>query len=87
MHYNKLEDAQLDTLNTIFILDDFSIIPPETTMDKLKEILKDGEREYAKLKEAAFKMTRLIQPEVQELHYLLEDGQLNNYGCFGSLQS
>ena len=62
--YNKLEDARLETLHTIFHIDDFSIIPPNTGLDKLKEFLKEGEIEYTKLRDSAMK---LLYPEMQTI--------------------
>ncbi|MBN1326395.1 MAG: AMP-binding protein [Candidatus Cloacimonetes bacterium] len=64
--FNKLEEFNSESLATVFLIEDFSIIPPETTLEKLRNILKDGASEYNKLKEAALKMVGLMMSEVQE---------------------
>ncbi len=64
--YNKLEDVELESLSTIFHIDDFSIIPPNTTTDKLKEIIKEGEVEFAKLRDSAMKLLYPTQSYLKE---------------------
>lgn len=48
------------------LIDDFSIIPAETTNDKLSNIISSGSKEFAKLKESALKAAGLVSQEVQE---------------------
>jgi len=64
--YNKLEDVEMESLSTIFHIDDFSIIPPNTTVDKLKEIIKEGEVEFAKLRDSAMKLLYPTQSSLKE---------------------
>jgi len=64
--YNKLEEARIEGLTTIFILDNFSIIPPETALDKLKEFIIEGQREYSKLKASALKIAGWNTAEINE---------------------
>jgi len=64
--YNKLEDVEMESLSTIFHIDDFSIIPPHTTVDKLKELIKEGEVEFAKLRESAMKFLYPEQGSLKE---------------------
>ncbi|MDP8314780.1 MAG: AMP-binding protein, partial [Candidatus Celaenobacter antarcticus] len=64
--YNKLEDVEMGSLSTIFHIDDFSIIPPNTTVDKLKELIKEGEVEFAKLRESAMKLLYPAQSSLKE---------------------
>ena len=64
IQYNKLEDVELESLLTIFHIDDFSIIPPHTTLDRLKDLIKEGEVEFAKLRESAMK---ILYPEQSTL--------------------
>ena len=64
--YNKLEDVELESLRTIFHIDDFSIIPPNTTIDKLKDLIKEGEVEFAKLRESALKLLYPAQSSLKE---------------------
>jgi len=48
------------------LLDNFSIIPPETTKERLQQVINTGPKEFAKLKESALKMTGIISQEVKE---------------------
>jgi len=56
----------MGSLSTIFHIDDFSIIPPNTTVDKLKELIKEGEVEFAKLRESAMKLLYPAQSSLKE---------------------
>jgi long-chain acyl-CoA synthetase len=62
----KIEEVQSDSLQTRILLDDFSVIPPNTKNDLLKEVITGGKKEFAKIKEAAFKLVGLIPSEVEE---------------------
>jgi long-chain acyl-CoA synthetase len=64
--FGKIEELETEKINTTILLDDFSIIPPETTKEKLKQLIGSGTKEFAKLKESALKMAGMIPPEVQE---------------------
>ena len=64
--YGKIADMKIESLNTIFLIDDFSVIPFKTKAGKLKEVIKEGQREYFKLKEATRKIIRRMPSEVQE---------------------
>lgn len=64
--YGKVEDSAISTLHTIFLIDNFSFVPMKTKKDKLKELMEEGGRELAKLKEAALKFTGLQPDEVAE---------------------
>jgi long-chain acyl-CoA synthetase len=63
--FPKIEDAEVPSLATTLLLDDFSVIPPRTKKDRLAELFDQGSREYAKLKEAALKLARRISPTVR----------------------
>jgi long-chain acyl-CoA synthetase len=64
--YGKIEDLGLRNLTTVIILDDFTLVPPRTTKDKLTEALEEGGREFARLKERALKFVGLISAAVEE---------------------
>ncbi len=64
--YAKFEDAPLVNVETIFIIEDFSIVPPATAKEKLREILMDGQREFIKLRDAAMKITGLEKVQLKE---------------------
>ncbi|MEW6507615.1 MAG: AMP-binding protein [Bacteroidota bacterium] len=65
-YFNKVEDFSGDSLQTRILIDDFSIIPPETKNDLIKEVINGGKKEFAKIKEAALKFVGLIPDEVKE---------------------
>jgi len=62
--YGKLEESAGNRIR--ILIDNFSIIPPETTRDLLKSIINTGPKEFAKLKESALKMTGLMSSDVRE---------------------
>ncbi len=64
--YNKVEEFELEILQTKILLDDFSIIPPKTKTDFLKEILNSGKKELDKIKDAAMKFVGLTSDEIKE---------------------
>lgn len=64
--YDKIDEVNFDNLNTIILLDDFSIIPGNTKKDFLKEVISTGKKEFAKIKAAALKLAGLINEEIDE---------------------
>jgi long-chain acyl-CoA synthetase len=64
--YVKIEEFHSSSLQVIFLIDDFSLIPEQTQKDKLAEIMQEGSKEFAKLKQAALKFTGLRSAEVAE---------------------
>ncbi len=65
-YFNKIEDAEIDSLSTRVLLDDFSVIPPNTKNDLIKEVIAGGKKEFAKIKKAALKLVGIIPTEVEE---------------------
>lgn len=65
-YFNKIDDLANANLQTRILLDDFSIIPPETKNDLLKQVLAGSIKEFAKIKEAALKFIGIIPDEVNE---------------------
>lgn len=65
-YFNKIDDLENDSLQARILLEDFSIIPPNTKNDLLKEVVESGKKEFAKIKEAAMKFVGLIPDEVEE---------------------
>ncbi|KAF0142290.1 MAG: AMP-dependent synthetase and ligase [Stygiobacter sp.] len=65
-YFNKVDDLEYDSLQTRILMDDFSVIPPNTKNDLLKEVISGGKKEFAKIKEAAMKFVGLIPDEVEE---------------------
>jgi long-chain acyl-CoA synthetase len=64
--YEKIEECNIEELNTKILLDDFSIIPSNIKTDKLKAVLNEGLKEFQKIKFAALKMVGLTKEEVNE---------------------
>jgi len=64
--YGKIEEASISSLQTIVLIESFSLVPGKIMKDKLAEMLQEGGKELAKLKEAALKFTGLQSAEVQE---------------------
>ncbi|KAF0152387.1 MAG: AMP-dependent synthetase and ligase [Ignavibacteria bacterium] len=65
-YFNKIDDLEYDSLQARILLEDFSVIPPNTKNDLLKEVITGGKKEFAKIKEAAMKFVGLISDEVEE---------------------
>jgi len=61
-----LEEKEFTHLTTRILLDDLSIIAPETSPDRLQRFIDKGSREIARLKEAAMRVTGKIAGEVRE---------------------
>jgi long-chain acyl-CoA synthetase len=61
-----LEDKEFTHLTTRILLDDLSIIPPESSRDRVQQLIDQGSREIARLKEVAMRVTGRIPPEVRE---------------------
>lgn len=65
-YFAKIEDRKSELLQTIILIDDFSIIPPETTKVSLKNFVNSGKKEFAKIKNSALQFTGLKSSSVEE---------------------
>ena len=65
-YYEKIAEKKFEDLTTIILMDDFSIIPPDTNKDILKDVISTGKKEFAKIKAAALKLAGIIKDEVKE---------------------
>ncbi|MBD3373391.1 AMP-binding protein [candidate division KSB1 bacterium] len=63
--YDKLEEGHFDDLD-IFLIDDFSVVPSQISKDRLSDMIKSGEIELTKIKQAALKLSGRIPSKVQE---------------------
>lgn len=64
--FYKIDDLEHSGLETKILIDDFSIIPPQTKSDLLKDLLSGGKKEFEKIKHAALKLVGLADDEVKE---------------------
>lgn len=64
--FDKIEGLSFDPLALKILMDDFTLIPPQTTQDKIKQVVLDGSKEFAKIKELAYRITGKISTEVKE---------------------
>lgn len=64
--YEKIEELEFQDLSIIILLDNFSVIPHKTKSDIVKEVIKTGRREFAKIKAAALKLAGIDQHEISE---------------------
>jgi len=64
--FSKIEDFGIDQVSLRILIDDFSVILPETTLEKLKTAINKKTRSFAKLTESALKMTGLLSSEIEE---------------------
>ena len=64
--YIKLDDGSFDQLKLRILIDDFSIIDPETNRDRLRKLIADGEMELRKIRTRALKLVGRIPSRVRE---------------------
>jgi long-chain acyl-CoA synthetase len=64
--YGKVEGIELRQLDSIILLDDFTPVPPRTAKEKLIDLLEEGGREFARLKDRALKFVGRIHETVEE---------------------
>jgi long-chain acyl-CoA synthetase len=64
--FPKIEEFDKDLIKLRFLLDDFSIIPLETTIGKLKQVINRKAQPFMDLKERALEITGFRASEVQE---------------------
>jgi len=65
-YYHKVEDFNLEKLNTVILLENFSIINPDLTKDRLSALLEDGSRELTRIKHLALKFVGMVPDTVRE---------------------
>ena len=64
--FSKIEELESDQITHRILIDDFTIIPPETTIAKLKSTISKTTRPLAKLTDSALKLTGLRSSDVKE---------------------
>ncbi len=62
---HKIEDGHFETLSTIIPIDDFSI-PLHRLSNKLKNVLREGSKEFGKIKQAAKRLSPLHSEKINE---------------------
>lgn len=64
--YHKVEDFHLEKLNTVILLDNFSIVNPDITKARLSALLEEGGRELTRIKHLALQFVGIEPDRVQE---------------------
>ena len=64
--YHKIEDLDFTEFNSIFLMNDFSIINPATSKATLRQLIAEGSKELRKIKNLVLSLAGLIQREVTE---------------------
>ena len=62
-YFDKIEDYT-EKIQTRILIEDFSVIPENAKNDLLKEVIANGKKEFAKIKEAALKFVGLLSEKV-----------------------
>ena len=62
----KIEEFEDEQINLRILIDDFSILPPETTIAKLKNTISKRTRPISKLTDSALKLTGLRSSDIAE---------------------
>ena len=65
-YYHKIEDFQADTLQTVVLIDDFTIINKDMSKALLKKLMADGSKELQKIKNYALRFAGLLATKVKE---------------------
>lgn len=65
-YYHKIEDYRNDSLQTIVLIDNFSIINPDISKASLKKLLADGSKELQKIKNIALRFAGFLSSKVKE---------------------
>ncbi|MGD8779559.1 MAG: AMP-binding protein [Ignavibacteria bacterium] len=64
--FEKIDDVEFASLELTILIDDFSIVPPKTNSDIIKEIKKTGRKEFSKIVEKALKIVGVHSDEIEE---------------------
>ncbi|MDZ7371671.1 MAG: AMP-binding protein [candidate division KSB1 bacterium] len=64
--YPKIEEAEISSLLSVILIERFTPVPLRTKKDRLRELLLQGEKEFAKLKEAVLKLAAMVHHEAAE---------------------
>ncbi|MFH0990353.1 MAG: AMP-binding protein [bacterium] len=64
--YYKIEDFDFTQFNSVVLLQDFSVISPDTSKAKLKRLITEGSKELRKIKILAMRFVGLIDTKVNE---------------------
>jgi long-chain acyl-CoA synthetase len=64
--YQKVEELNLAEFNSVILLNDFSVIKPDTTKATLRQLMADGSKELQKIRNLVLELTGRIQHKVRE---------------------
>jgi len=64
--FDKLKDAECKECRTMVLLNNFHLIQPETTKEKVREFVESGRKKWSRMKETALRLARRTPKEVRE---------------------
>ncbi len=64
--FDKMKDAECKECRTTVLLNNFHLIQPETTKEKVREFVEGGRKKWSQMKETALRLARRIPAEVRE---------------------
>ncbi len=64
--YEKLAELECEFLETVILIEDFSLVPPETKPDLVKSLINDGKREFQKIYDKALSIAGLKDFDIKE---------------------
>ncbi|MDP3832086.1 MAG: AMP-binding protein, partial [Ignavibacteriaceae bacterium] len=64
--YTKIEELKAPSVKDLILIDDFSLIEPNTPKDTLKNLIADGSKELQKIKNLVLKFSGIVSDEVKE---------------------
>ncbi len=64
--YHKVEDFDLNSFNTVILMDNFSVISPDWSKERLRKLYSQGSRELRRIKHMALQKVGLMSMNVEE---------------------
>ncbi len=65
-HYYKIEELEFTEFSSVILLNDFSIINPQTSKATLRQVIAEGSKEFNKIKNLVFDLVGFKHKEIQE---------------------
>jgi long-chain acyl-CoA synthetase len=65
-YYHKIEDLDFTEFNSVILLNDFSIINPDTSKATLRQLISEGSKELRKIRNLVLSLAGFIPKEIKE---------------------